>query len=182
MNFYVIQNFYKYSISEEGVIINNRTGYIKKITFDKDGYPIVNLQRNNNETKYSSKSTPVHIHRVLAQLFIPNPENKPCVNHKDGNKTNNKLENLEWCTYRENTIHSIYVLNNKTKHSEETKTKIRQSNKKNKRINAKPLINTITNEVFQTIGDAAKSHGITKSCLSAMILGQNPNKTPFVRL
>jgi hypothetical protein len=49
-------------------------------------------------------------HRRLAQLFIPNPENKPCVNHKDGNRSNNDINNLEWVTYSENHIHAYRVL------------------------------------------------------------------------
>lgn len=68
-------------------------------SLDSQGYVVFQLRKNG-------KLKRVRQHRLLCQLFIDNPDNKPCVNHKDGNKQNNSLSNLEWVTYSENTIHS----------------------------------------------------------------------------
>ena len=54
----------------------------------------------------AGKREAVYIHRLVAQAFIPNPDNKPIANHKDGNKHNNSVENLEWCTHQENVLHA----------------------------------------------------------------------------
>jgi len=67
-----------------------------KITKRPDGYEVFTL---NGKTKY--------VHRYLAEKHIPNPKNKCCVNHIDGNPSNNSLDNLEWVTYLENTRHAI---------------------------------------------------------------------------
>lgn len=52
------------------------------------------------------------VHRLVAQAFLPNPDNLPQVNHKDGNKLNNNVSNLEWISARDNQLHSVYVLGN----------------------------------------------------------------------
>lgn len=63
---------------------------------DTEGYASVRLPDQNHL-----------IHRLVAEAFIPNPENKPQVNHKDGNKRNNCVDNLEWVTARENALHAV---------------------------------------------------------------------------
>lgn len=64
-----------------------------------NGYKRINTSHNGINQRYL-------VHRLVAMTFIPNPENKPTVNHKDGNKLNNCVSNLEWCTYGEQMIHA----------------------------------------------------------------------------
>lgn len=71
-------------------------------TSDK-GYKTVLIRDNGRERT-------VFVHRLVALAFVPNPDNKPQVNHKDGNKTNNRPENLEWVTLAENMSHRSKVL------------------------------------------------------------------------
>lgn len=70
-----------------------------------NGYLFVNLSKDGKQKVH-------HVHRLIAETFIANTQNKPTVNHKDGDKSNNNIENLEWATYKENNIHSIQVLGN----------------------------------------------------------------------
>lgn len=65
-----------------------------------DGYPCITLRNDEGKRKTFK------VHRLLAELFIPNPDNKPEVNHKDGDKCNNELSNLEWVTHSENIQHA----------------------------------------------------------------------------
>lgn len=65
-------------------------GKIRKTKYNNGGYEMVSLQKNGKDKTYL-------VHRLVAQAFIPNPDNLPEVNHKDENTKNNRLENLEWC-------------------------------------------------------------------------------------
>lgn len=85
-----------YSINKNGEVRNDSTRKIKKpFVNPANGYLTVDLYKDN-------KSQKVTIHRLLAEAFIPNPENKPCIDHKDGNRQNNALKNLRWASYSEN--------------------------------------------------------------------------------
>lgn len=74
---------------------------ILKQSYDKDGYRKVGLKID-----FTKKQRQFSVHRLVALHFIPNPENKPEVNHKNGNKDDNRVENLEWATRKENQDHA----------------------------------------------------------------------------
>ena len=100
-----IQNETNYDVSSEGQVRNKQTKQIKSLRYSNKGYARVTL--------YPSGKT-YSVHRLVAENFIINPNNYPSVNHKDGNKANNKLENLEWCTPKQNTRHAIDVIQTMT--------------------------------------------------------------------
>jgi hypothetical protein len=91
-----IPGFPNYTIDIHGVVMGTAE---KKQTHGKNGYKYVTLYANNVGKK-------LYIHRLVAELYIPNPENKRTVNHIDGNKHNNALSNLEWNTDGENIKHA----------------------------------------------------------------------------
>jgi hypothetical protein len=89
----------KYSVSSLGRVRNNNSMVIKNAYISPTGYKCFSFQINGIQTIKN-------LHRLYAQGFIPNPENKRVVNHIDGNKLNNDLSNLEWSTYSENINHA----------------------------------------------------------------------------
>lgn len=87
-----------YEVTSNGLVISIRKHMLLKPKIDRYGYPVVTLFCRNRP-RY------VPIHRLVAEAFIPNPENKPAVNHIDENKLNNSVGNLEWVTVKENDNH-----------------------------------------------------------------------------
>ena len=98
-----VDGFSDYLVSENGEVKNKTTGQILKQTITQKGYAVVGLVNGG-------KHKNVRVHRIVAMAFVANPRNKPQVNHKDGNKLNNKRENLEWVTGKENIRHSYWEL------------------------------------------------------------------------
>ena len=84
-----------YLISDKGRVISERKQKIMRNGHNKCGYSFVILFKGG-------KSKLCLVHRLVAEAFIPNPDNLPCINHKDENKDNNSVENLEWCTHQYN--------------------------------------------------------------------------------
>lgn len=120
-------------------------GRIKKTKTDVKGYEVVVLSKNGREKV-------VKVHRLVATAFIPNDMKLPQVNHRDGNKRNNCVDNLEWCTNKENSDHAIRTgLANY-----ETWMKSRQ--KKVAMLGSQGEVL----QVFDSITDAAKSVGVNR--------------------
>lgn len=97
-----------YECDTEGNVYNKKGSKPLKYSVNHRGYCIVNLYDHNIRKGFG-------LHTLIAVTFIPNPENKTQVNHIDGDKTNNKVGNLEWVTPIENTHHSIEVLGHDNK-------------------------------------------------------------------
>jgi hypothetical protein len=100
-----IPNFDKYEASIFGQIRNKHTKRILKASCS-GGYMSIGLMSNGHKS--------LKVHRLVAQTFIDNPENKPHINHIDKNRSNNNIDNLEWCTVSENNIHKCLTLEQKT--------------------------------------------------------------------
>lgn len=90
-----------YTINEEGVVVNTQTGRVLKTDLTNVGYKRVTLWSKDQ------KRVRVAVHRLVAIHYLDNPEDKPTVNHLDGNKHNNHKSNLQWCTCKDNTIHAF---------------------------------------------------------------------------
>lgn len=120
--------------------------------FTIKGYSAVNLV--NTEDKRKS----LRIHRLIMLTFTSNPENKPCVNHLDGNTLNNSLSNLEWCTYSENEQHSFDVLGKKSSWIKRRKIPLEK---------VKYIINEVNKG--RTQKDLAKEFNVYPSTISLLV-------------
>ena len=160
-----------YLISTEGNVINKKRNSELKNCDSGKGYKYVKLH-------YSSKPKNYLIHRLIAETFISNPENKTEINHKDGNKSNNTISNLEWCTKSENMKHSYDTLNrDKPKHlvgkfggEHPTARKVIQLDK-----NTKQEVNR-----FNSIIEAHKLTGTTRSAINFNCQGKYKSAGGFV--
>lgn len=97
--FYQVSNTGKVKSFRQSTNFHNQSSHLLKPTIANNGYCQVTLYKEN---KSRHKFT---VHRLVAEAFIPNPDNLPCINHIDENKLNNNINNLEWCTYSYNNAY-----------------------------------------------------------------------------
>lgn len=96
-----IKNFENYYVDEHGTVYSKKTSKLKKLSPILTYYGYHEVQLCGFIQKLRAK-----VHRLVAEVFIPNPLNLPQVNHIDGNKQNNHVSNLEWCTPKDNLKHA----------------------------------------------------------------------------
>ena len=102
-NFVDIQGYEGlYKVNTKGEVLSVKSGKLLKAGRNLQGYMNVALAKNGKSKTYK-------VHRLVAIAFIPNPNSYPYVNHKDEDKTNNCVENLEWCTHRYNLIYGTAI-------------------------------------------------------------------------
>lgn len=150
-----------YEVNEEGIIKStprNGNGYKARVLSqnkDSDGYLVCKMRNG-------SKVRTTKVHRAVAQAFLQNPENKPQVNHKDGDKTNNHVSNLEWVTPSENILHA-----KRMGFQIECPNRVR--------VEQRSLDNSKTIAVYPSLKEAEKQTGIGWTGISAVIRGLRKN-------
>lgn len=148
-----------FDVTCDGEIYSKRTGKKMAYQVDKDGY-----KRFRFYTK--GKSFKIFVHRLVALLYIENPNNFPVINHKDGNKQNNNKDNLEWCTVKYNTLHAQKLGLRTHKH---LCKKVKQ-------------IDIDTGEVvaiYNSIIEASNKNGISRQCIGQVCLGRGKSAGGF---
>ena len=169
IQFVAIKNFDSYVISNESEVystlksnINDGCSIASLKQFLRNGYLSVCLVKDKK--KYFKS-----IHRLVAEAFIDNPENKPAVNHIDGNKENNNISNLEWVTFSENIKHA-YVNNLIKPLTHTLEHKIKTS--KLMKDKAKKVLCVDDDLLFNCVSDAAEYYGCNKSSIHRVISGK----------
>ena len=145
-----IKGFENYYIDEDGNIYDKNKKLMTSKWIDNTGYYQIVL-RKDGKRKY------LRIHRLVALQFIPNPDGLPQVNHKDGNKLNNNIDNLEWTTNSENTKHGY---DNELYHSKKRKIMVKAINKLNGE-----------EKIFSSIRECSKELGLNRKTISAILYG-----------
>lgn len=163
-----------YLVDEAGNVWSVRKNRVLLGKTDRYGYKVV-LLCVKGQRKH------ITVHRIVALTFIENPDNKPTVNHKDGNKQNNCVDNLEWATFQENTKHSynngLSVAWNKGKancYSQE-QIKVMRTVQKSKKVKC---IDKLGNEItYQSINDLLRERGLDKRTVKRVLQKQRHFKT-----
>jgi hypothetical protein len=145
------------------IVRNNGTVYSKH--FKRELRQIVPGSHGYLSFRFGKNGRNTLLHRIIAECFIPNPHNYKCINHKDGNKLNNNVNNLEWCSYSQNTLHAfkIGLRNNSYPHPNQRKRV--EATKNNNRfvfcsiIEAERKLNILHSSIANSLHGRSKTAG-----------------------
>lgn len=155
-----VNGFPGYFVSDDGCIFSTRKGCLTKLRLNKTRNEYLSIMLRNGKTKKQFL-----VHRLVANAFIPNPMNLPQVNHRDENKENNAVSNLEWCTARYNqnygTCKARIKETKKTRHYE-----VKGNHKNERAVNQYDLNGNLI-ETYESIKKARESTGINNICYCA---------------
>lgn len=125
-----------------------------------------------------NKPKAIMLHRIIAMAFIENPKNYPCVNHKDGNKKNNNISNLEWCTQKYNILHARATgLVDLEKLRKATSATGKKTVKNICGWNSRKVINKRNGVIYPSVVASAKDYGINRRYLHDVLSGKGKNET-----
>lgn len=164
-----VEEFPNYSISDEGHIRNDVTDHVRKNKTDRYGYSFVNLKKGG---KTYSRS----IHGLVAKAYLSKPEGKDEINHIDGNKSNNSVENLEYVTRSENIKHAFATGLNK--HNGYIPSMKGHKNP-HQGYNKKPIRCVDTNEEFGSISECANEMDLNPKHVGDVIHGRRKTHKGF---
>lgn len=148
-----------YLISDDGRVFSARTAKVLKTSRTPQGYESIEININGEARKY-------FVHRLVAEAFIPNPDNLPIVNHKDENPKNNRVDNLEWCTYKYNSNYGTCTERRLQHRVYETG----EDHPGAKRVYQFDLDGNLLGE-YGSVADAAKQTGLSRKSISKACAG-----------
>lgn len=148
----------KYELHKSGTVIylsSNKFHKFKKVRIDRAGYNTIRMCKHGKTKTY-------FVHRLLAEAFIPNPLNKPFVNHINGVKTDNRIENLEWVSHSENIIHAY------------------KNGLISKKSLEKKVIDIQSGKIYKSVIVASLNSGVSYSTLKNYLNGKRKNRTNLI--
>jgi hypothetical protein len=146
-----IPNYERYLITEDGQVFSTKSNKLLRQYDVGKGYKAVELWNSNGGKRHT-------IHRLVALTYLPNPDSLPFINHKDLDKTNNHVSNLEWCTAQLNVLHAI----NSGVHAAARNRKLD--------VDKQRVIRKLHKEGLSTV-EIAKRIGVSQTAVSHFLIG-----------
>lgn len=184
---YQISNLGNIKSQHSNRMSGQKPGKLLKVTLMKNGYMSLELRMGDTNKRHL-------VHRLIAEAFIPNPNNKPVVNHINGIKTDNRIQNLEWCTQSENIRHAIDTglrgtsfgppkgtkpWNTGKLLSEEHKAKLSKAKLGKPSLKKRKVIDTSTGIIYDGIQEAADAFGVKYSNMCNKLYKKNKINLKF---